>query len=655
MSRCRPFSAAALVSLALLGLTWLATGCTDATVQPISEEQNSIVDNLLQIDGEVCTSPPTEQVFPVKIMFIVDTSGSMQFTDPSDKAGDAKAACLGSCAANTTLGTAACASACSNADNPGRRQAVEKVIERFRNNPVVSFAIISFNGRIQVNGGTTEGFTNKEGDLQAGLQSLMEADITTDYQGALSTAYQILEKDMLDTNPVERGRTKYVVMFLSDGGPNPVCKEGCGNDEVDIGVVVDSWCDVPRDQWCDNFNANTALCQKMEQWYPSMVAPCRAYNTEQEIVKKVNEIMDLGENYGAGEIRLHTAFLFVDALPKAIRDLFYDPLLTADQQKQGAEDLLKKMAVAGDGLYRSFNSGQSIDFLDINYTSVARPFGITNFIVSNMNALPAVNRLEVDSDGDGVADSVEFDTHIGMDDRLIDSDGDGYNDKLEYDRRDLGFDPGDPKLPVRVCRDNERKDRDGDGLLDCEEAILGTDPKIADTDRDRIPDGIEFLFGTDPRKADAKLDPDFDGKLSDHEINIHSNPTVADPEVQANYKYIYDVQEQPPRPDLRKCYAFKVRRVRLVTTKQRSKAGTVGYNDIMVYFGEGPADDPRDYGSFQAACVRAQYVEPSYKYPADGRITLTPKDFYKLEELVNRKKIAETDPTADPCAGAPLP
>lgn len=634
----------------------LAVGaCTDASLQPPDTEENSIVDNLLRIEGEVCTLPPTEQVFPVKVMFIVDTSGSMQFTDPSDKAGDARAACLASCAANTTLSPAECTAACSNANNPGRRQAVEKVIERFRNNPVVSFAIISFNGRIQVNGGTTEGFTNKESDIQAGLASLMEAEITTDYQGALSTAYQVLEKDMLDTDPVQRGRTKYVVIFLSDGAPNPVCKEGCGNDTIDLGIVIDNWCDVPRDQWCDQFGANADLCSKMQSWYPSMAAPCRSYNSETDILKQVREIMDLGTNYGAGEIRMHTAFLFVDSLAKAIRDLFYDPNLTGDEQKAGAEDILQKMAKEGDGLYRSFNSGQSIDFLDINYTSVARPFGITNFTVSNFNAWPDINRLVVDSDGDGVSDLVEFEAHMNMNERSRDSDGDGYNDKLEYDRRDLGFHPGDPKLPVRVCRDNERIDRDGDGLLDCEEAILGTDPKIPDTDRDRIPDGLEFIFGSDPLKNDAKDDPDFDGKLVDHEINTHTNPVVADPEVQAGFKYIYDVKEKAPRPDLRKCYAFKVRRVRLVTTKQVSGAGTTGYNDIMVYFGEGPADDPRDFGSFQAACVRAQYVEPSYKFPADGKVTLTPKDFYPLGELVNRRNAAKTDPSADPCVGAALP
>ncbi|MBW2732233.1 MAG: VWA domain-containing protein [Deltaproteobacteria bacterium] len=640
----------------------LAAGCSNSELQPIDDQENLIVDDKLQISGEVCTSPPEEQVFPVKVMFIVDTSGSMQFTDPSDKAGDAVAACTSLCTDYTPVGmtVADCAGFCANADNPGRRAAVERVIQRFKNNPVVSFAIIAFNGRVSVNGlnnvsgaDNLSAFTRDEALLNDGLESLMQADITTDYQGALSQAYQTLEKDMLNSDPVSRGRTKYVVIFLSDGGPNPVCKEGCEPEGPDVGVVVDNWCNLPKEDWTPDGMIGPA--GGWTEWYPALLEPCRAYNTEEEILKKIYQILDLGTVYGVGEIRLHTAFLFVDSLPKGIADLFYDSTLSSEEQKAGAEGLLKEMAKAGDGLYRSFNSGQSIDFLDINYTAVARPFGLTNFIVTNTSALPNVDRLAIDTDGDGVSDSDEFEARMNMDDGNADSDGDGYNDRMEYDRRNIGFDPGNPNLPARRCRETERDDVDGDGLLACEEAILGTNPKLADSDRDRIPDGVEFWFGTDPIKNDAKTDPDFDGKFSDLEINIHSDPNVVDYGVQADYKYIYNIKEQPDRPDLLKCYDFNVRNIRLVTTKETLGAGTLGYNEILVYFGEGPADDPRDYGSFRAACVRAQYVEPSYKYPASGSITLTPANFLPLAELSHLRELARTDPTLDPCVGSPLP
>jgi hypothetical protein len=73
-------------SVASLGvIALLAVSCTEAGIQPKDDNTNILVDNLLEVSGEVCASEPGERRFPVKIMFVVDTSGSMQFTDPSDK------------------------------------------------------------------------------------------------------------------------------------------------------------------------------------------------------------------------------------------------------------------------------------------------------------------------------------------------------------------------------------------------------------------------------------------------------------------------------------------------------------------------------------------------------------------------------------------
>ena len=86
-------------------------GCTRGDLQAIDDVDVNLVDNLLQIQGTVCTDPPEPTNFPVKILFIIDGSGSMQFID-----------------------------------NPTKRAlAVEEVILRLRANPAVSFAIIRFN------------------------------------------------------------------------------------------------------------------------------------------------------------------------------------------------------------------------------------------------------------------------------------------------------------------------------------------------------------------------------------------------------------------------------------------------------------------------------------------------------------------------------
>jgi hypothetical protein len=328
-----------------------------------------------------------------------------------------------------------------------------------------------------------------------------------------------------------------------------------------------------------------------------------------------------------------------------------------DRCKGFSERLLIDMADWGDGVYRNFSSGQQIDFISFNYSSVRRPFGMINFIVSNINSRPGFESLEVDSDGDGVPDDEEFASKLKMDPKSRDSDNDGYNDKMELDRSLAGFDPGDPKKPEATCSTADRLDQDGDGLNSCEERVIGTDPKIVDSDRDRIPDGLEFLWGTNPLSQDDKLDVDFDGKLSGEEIRLHANPTVSDPKIHASFKYIYQVEKQPGRPDLRQCYDFTVRRVRLVQTVEQTIAGTMGFNEIMLYFGQGPADDPRDYGSYQAACVRAQYVKDSrgFKFPADGRVRVELSDFQPLEQLILSRQAAAKDPSKDPCKGASLP
>lgn len=60
-------------------------------------------------------------------------------------------------------------------------------------------------------------------------------------------------------------------------------------------------------------------------------------------------------------------------------------------------------------------------------------------------------------------------------------------------------------------------DADHDGLTNCEEFILGTDPSNRDTDQDCLADGLEFVLGLDPLNPDTNGngtpdgEDDFDG------------------------------------------------------------------------------------------------------------------------------------------------
>jgi hypothetical protein len=338
------------------------------------------------------------------------------------------------------------------------------------------------------------------------------------------------------------------------------------------------------------------LCSEITNaWYPSMQEPCAGFNSDDDVLLKVRQMMELADEYGVADIQLHTAFLWVE-LPQLIADVFK---LDEDE----AISLMTEMARAGNnGQFRAFNSGQEIDFLDINYSSVARPFGMTSFIVTNPHAIPNLDHLAIDTDGDGLSDDTEFQESLQS--SSGDSDGDGYSDLLELRQLNAGFDPRDASKPVRFCPSPERGDRDGDGLRDCDEKIVGTDLKIADSDRDRIPDGIEYWFGSDPTTHDTKKDVDVDQRFTEQEIKTHSSPTVSDPIIHSEYLYSYTVLGAKDQIDRSKCHRFNVSQVRLVTTKPTAGLGSIGYNEIIALFGEGLVDDPRDFGHFKAACIR---------------------------------------------------
>jgi len=94
-----------------------------------------------------------------------------------------------------------------------------------------------------------------------------------------------------------------------------------------------------------------------------------------------------------------------------------------------------------------------------------------------------------------------------------DSDGDGLLDIEEWV---CGSDPLNPETA-------------GDGLTDYEKVLLGLDPTLADTDRDGMPDVWELQYALNPLNAtDAALDPDADGLTNLQEYQFGTNPRLAD-------------------------------------------------------------------------------------------------------------------------------
>lgn len=113
-----------------------------------------------------------------------------------------------------------------------------------------------------------------------------------------------------------------------------------------------------------------------------------------------------------------------------------------------------------------------------------------------------------DTDGDGLLDSEE--ATLGTDPNNPDTDGDGLDDGSEVNTHNT-----DPLLA----------DTDADGLNDGAEIGLGTDPNDSDSDGDTLSDGDEVnTHNTDPLLADT----DADGLADSDEISLGTDPNNPD-------------------------------------------------------------------------------------------------------------------------------
>jgi len=126
----------------------------------------------------------------------------------------------------------------------------------------------------------------------------------------------------------------------------------------------------------------------------------------------------------------------------------------------------------------------------------------------------------MDSDGDGLSDATEI--MIGSDPYSKDTDGGGANDMVEFLYNGNLTNPMD---------DLHYIDTDGDGLSDADEILIDTDKEDWDTDGGGASDGMEVTYGFDPlnRSDDYPLlDNDHDGLLNFEEAELGTNENRSD-------------------------------------------------------------------------------------------------------------------------------
>lgn len=479
--------------------------------------------------------------------------------------------------------------------NNQRISAARDLVMRYIEDPVtlelrpgVEIALISFFGDTVIHTRDARGlagFSDDGPQILFSITQVAQTSSNTGYDKALAQAFLLLNTDMARLSDRARSLSRYETIFLSDGMPFP-----------------------------DN---------------------CRGEaNSPSAAVTAVERIQALQTMYKVPH-RFHTGFASAPGMFLAGNDIDNcedsDPYENLYNDSLGAETraLLRDMAAAGNGVFTQFVNGDSISFMSFEFADARRIYALSNFVVSNINAVPDIDRTLPDSDGDGLTDDQE--ALIGTSPYLADTDGDGFNDALEWRSRLNGIDPLDPT--DAICDELGWRDTDGDGLRDCEESFVGTLRRTIDTDADGLVDNLEVAFGTNANSAtpmqDLQADADADGGANADEIRWHTDPNRDDVAHRSKLAYGYRQWELPVTTG-QACYEFEVKNITLASTGSPPAYQTAddvsppgGWNRIMLYFAQTPYDDPLGDPIYRVACVEARYVEErDLKIPAGGRFEI---------------------------------
>ena len=589
----------ATIPLLLTAFAASSVGCTKERLQYPEKVTRQAVDNLVSVEANFCTAIPEDQVFPVKILLILDASGSLQFLDEGGL----------------------------------RVAAIRALLDRYDGDPSVLFSIIQFNSLLYQ--APPSGAFVPAAQLNISDTQLQIAEILTDYQAALSRALSTLEADMRGNPQV--GVTKYVVIFFSDGSPSPVCcpceEETAGPPPNMQGFFCDPVTGVPspppatttvgsivyEERYCEGTQEIPFCNLEIDRMDPNLGRVVNAYtglqtngsyNRAYQIEQLMRDIVDTANTYDVGQFQFHTVLLNNPTLPAAIAQIVGFDYPTASARMQS-------MATIGGGAYVEARNIRELDFLQFDYTAIKSSFGLRRVFLTNLNAVPGREGPRVDSDGDGIADAEE--STVGSNMLRRDTDGDGYSDLVEIRFANRGMNVLDPNIPYQPCNGpTDRLDDDRDLLVNCEEAFFGTRVDRADSDNDTIPDGLEVRFGLDPTKVDSDLDYDFDGVPNGEEVKRNTDPRLDDPEARNHASYRYTLQDLGGTLDNRRCFHMTGRNVQLMNTQGRDGVTQPGWNDILMWEMESPENAGTGDTRVRVACFRGRYIPPDYKQPVDG-------------------------------------
>ncbi len=577
----------------------ILAACTDTYLYDERREREIPADRSVSIQGEFCT-PGSDQVLrPIKILIAMDASQSMSVTDPDGS----------------------------------RARAVVELLDALPQEREVYILVMLF-------AGSTTAFLSKTGlqqfesvmDFDQGDRDILRQKIlnfaapgnmanrdSTDFVKPLSDIYAVVNRDIANTRLGRRGeetRAKYSVIFLSDGQPT--------NNQDDLLL-------------CDTGGSN--------------------------VIRRLRQLKDLAE-----DVRVNTVHVFQPVQPIASSFCALDgggspppttttgcvtyptlppgacPLLIVNQNAER----LKAMAALGGGNFRDFRNGEPINFLNFKFGQVRRTFVFDRLLVSNFSTGAGSPVEPADTDSDGLYDLDEL--RARTEPWVVDSDNDGFSDGIEmyFNARGGTFNPIG-RLPDgggadQGCPPELRGiDNDCDGLLDCDEQLVGTNARRIDSDDDGVPDSMEFKLGTQPASKDLDEDPDNDGLSNATELQLHTDPHTSDSSKLSVNSYRYEVKKRGALDEQgRQCWDLRVDNVLLANTLPDIRDGGGGfddagqplagrgggYNDIFVSVSMRPGDDPSGRSIPRVFRYKdARYPVGGIRSPPDGIIRVTDDDF----------------------------
>ncbi len=633
-----------LQMLFVVGVLAALGGCTDTLVESLAQEQTN-TDDRLSLKGRLCTSTPSADGFPVKVVIVIDQSGSMCVSDPP----------------GSQEGSGFCERAEIQAivppgvTEPGRVRALRRLVQQFRAQPNVQVSIVPFETNIRDAWPSNTGNRFARPTSASGVDTYIGAlheqlGKGTDYQGALAEAYKIISADITDvakTRPAELPRTRYVVVFLTDGTPYPRCS---ANDTLGQYASPDQ----PDLTWEDSSSARE-FCNLMDPSDPDAILGYIAgtdRNQNYQLFSYVRQLMELKQQHNVGDIRMHSVLLFNEEAVRACgpicQDLYgtYPGVSPARVPGGGEEDfLLAAQKLRGDGRRRVPGVQQHDGNLP------ARP-GLAGLLVLRLaqrdedaDGGVALRRCRPRTSASRTATATACRTPwttaspwaptpspwtaTGTASRTASSRcartraSSAGNDK---DAR--GCDPASPLTLDCRCADT-----DGDGLSQFAEDYLRTRSGIVDRTGTACRTALEARYGLDPltltRPASTRTGTGFPTTRSCARratprggTGPSTSATATSTRCTPRCRPTAASATTSPSPT---CSS---------SLRRRARACQQGYNLFKVWFAEAPESGvSTDYGVWRTACAWAQYAPPGVRVPLGPELTLEDGNFVSPDRL----------------------